>query len=818
MRGIERHLQHHAAAMAGAALVVALVLVDTLAGRTATVIALAATGIAFAAYVARGRRRFETLLRAERAARVRSDFAARTGRLLEAPPDPDAMLAQVVRLAVPDMADMCVVDLYEDGAVTTSVAHATDPERQRAQQEIRDRFPPGPDGPHPAPTVVRTGRPALLDELPPERLRSFATDDEHYRLIMKMRHESAVLVPLIARGRTLGVLTLSRFEGARQYDQDDVELAGEVARRAALALDNARLFSDVQRTEAQLEAVLGNIAEAVTVQRPDGALVYVNPTAARMIWNEDPAVIIRTPVEELRSAFLLLDEAARPIDALDLPNIRALRGEAAEPMLVRAVRRADGEQSWWLIKSRSVPDDRGGVALAVNVIEDVTEQRLAERQQTFLAEASRLLSSSLDLEVAYEQTALAAVPNVADWCCVDVLDDRGEVRRVALVAPDDERPALDALRAALPLDPDDPGSIAHLLRTGVPVLATDIDEAASEAWTGGRRVARQALEASGTRSALAVPMTAGERIVGMITLGTTHSDRRLEGAELALALELGARAGIAVENARVHAARSHIATTLQRSLLPPRLPVIPGLTIAARFRAAGDTTEVGGDFYDLFPAGDGWMVVIGDVTGKGPEAAATTSLARFTMRTAAMYEATPAAVLARLNATLATDPDRRQICTVVCARIQPADDGTVRIQVACGGHPPPLLCGSGTVREAGRPGSLLGAFDEGHWTEDVVTLGGGESLVLFTDGVTDARGADAERFGSARLVAALDATQGLEADEIAGRVDAALEAFERGQQRDDVALLVLRAGGGESSLVGAAANVRSVRDSRTGTG
>ena len=163
-----------------------------------------------------------------------------------------------------------------------------------------------------------------------------------------MRHESAVLVPLIAAGRTLGVLTLSRFEGARQYDQDDVELAGEVARRAALALDNARLFSDVQRTEAQLEAVLGNIAEAVTVQRADGALVYVDPTAARMIWNEDVAVVLQTPVEELRSAFLLLDEAARPIDPVDLPNVRALRGEASEPMLVRAVRRADGEQSWWL--------------------------------------------------------------------------------------------------------------------------------------------------------------------------------------------------------------------------------------------------------------------------------------------------------------------------------------------------------------------------------------------------------------------------------------------------------------------------------------
>ena len=143
MRGIERHLQHHAAAMAGAALVVALVLVDTLGGRTATVIALVATGIAFAADAARERRRFETLLRR----RARRAPCARTSRRAPAGCSrrrrtPTRMLAQVVRLAVPDMADMCVVDLYEDGAVTTSIAHATDPERQRAQQEIRDRYPP----------------------------------------------------------------------------------------------------------------------------------------------------------------------------------------------------------------------------------------------------------------------------------------------------------------------------------------------------------------------------------------------------------------------------------------------------------------------------------------------------------------------------------------------------------------------------------------------------------------------------------------------------------------------------------------------------
>jgi serine phosphatase RsbU (regulator of sigma subunit) len=190
---------------------------------------------------------------------------------------------------------------------------------------------------------------------------------------------------------------------------------------------------------------------------------------------------------------------------------------------------------------------------------------------------------------------------------------------------------------------------------------------------------------------MVVPVVAGDRAIGVVTLGTSHSARRLGDAELALAAELARRAGIAVENARLHAARSHIATTLQRSLLPPRLPIVPGVTIAARFRAAGETSEVGGDFYDVFGVGDAWMAVVGDVTGKGPAAAAITSLARYTMRTAAMYERSPSAVLARLNAALAADPDRRQICTAVCARIEPADDGTLRVVLARGGHPPPFL-------------------------------------------------------------------------------------------------------------------------------
>jgi serine phosphatase RsbU (regulator of sigma subunit) len=324
------------------------------------------------------------------------------------------------------------------------------------------------------------------------------------------------------------------------------------------------------------------------------------------------------------------------------------------------------------------------------------------------------------------------------------------------------------------------------------------------------------MEAIATRSMMIVPMVVGDQVIGTMQLATTTESGRMLGgaADLELAEELGRRAAIAVEHARVHAARTHIATTLQRSLLPPRLPVIPGLTIAARFRAAGTASEVGGDFYDLFEGRDGWMVLMGDVTGKGPGAAAITSLARYTMRTVAQYEDDPTVMLGRLNATLASDdPERRQICTAVCVEVRPPDpngEGGAGLRVVCAGHPSPLLVkADGTVGAVGRPGTLLGAFPEGRWAVTDVALAPGDALVMYTDGVTDTRGPDG-RFGAERLEQTLRAIGPADAETIAGGIDSALQAF--GEQRDDVAVLVLcgtSEGDSQAVLLGSAPEPRA---------
>jgi PAS domain S-box-containing protein len=719
------------AAVVAVLAVLAIALSDTVLVIPVLVVGPLALGYA----AARARQRYLEALAGERAARVRSDFAARAGRLLEAPPDPQAMLEQIVRLAVPDMAELCTVDLVRDGEFGETAVHATDARTAELISVSRARYPIDIAGPHPVAIVARTGLPHLQREIGPERLRAFAVNDEHLQLMLRPGYATSLAVPLVARGRTIGVLSCLRFGASIPYETADVELAGEVARRAALALDNARLFAELRRTEGQLEAVLGNLAAAVTVQAPDGSLVYVNQAAAEMLGCASPDEVLSTPLPRLLQRFVILDDRGRPYDLADLPGRHALAGREARPAITQTIDRATGEERWSLTKATPVRDAQGAVVLAVNIIEDVTDARLAERQERFLGAASMLLSSSLDIDVTLDRVARAAVPELADWCRVDMPDERGDMRRAA---------------------------------------------------SAGEQVA-------GGREPITVPMVAGDRAIGQITLGTSHSARRLGDAERALAEELGRRAGIAIENARVHAARTHIATTLQRSLLPPRLPIVPGITIAARYRAAGETNEVSGDFYDVFGVGDAWMVVIGDVTGKGPAAAAITSLARYTMRTAATYERSPGAVLARLNEALAADEDRRQLCTAVCARLETDADGTLSAVVACGGHPLPYLLSPGSRAAAvGTPGSLLGAFDGGSWEERRVAIGPGDALVFYTDGVTDTRGLGGDLFGQERLEAVLRRAADFDADEVASRVDDALRAFERGHQRDDVALLVLR--------------------------
>jgi serine phosphatase RsbU (regulator of sigma subunit) len=266
-----------------------------------------------------------------------------------------------------------------------------------------------------------------------------------------------------------------------------------------------------------------------------------------------------------------------------------------------------------------------------------------------------------------------------------------------------------------------------------------------------------------------------------------HDERVLATLADHLAVAL-ARVRLADEQARV-------AQALQETLLPPLLPRLPGAEVAARYRPTGAGNVVGGDFYDLFECGDrAWALLIGDVSGVGPEAAALTGIARYTARAVAGDSVAPSSVLDAINRALANQRTEDRFCTAVHATLRPGE-GCIDVTLACGGHPPPLvLRDDGRVERLDRsPGVLLGPF-AGAWFEDEeVRLAPGDALVLYTDGVTEARAPDRTLFGTTRLERVLAACAGRTADGIARRVELAADDFSAGAAADDMAVVVVRA-------------------------
>lgn len=235
-----------------------------------------------------------------------------------------------------------------------------------------------------------------------------------------------------------------------------------------------------------------------------------------------------------------------------------------------------------------------------------------------------------------------------------------------------------------------------------------------------------------------------------------------------------------------------LARTLQQTLIPPVVPDVDGLEVGAEYRPAGDGSEVGGDFYDIFQAGDDdWVVVIGDICGKGVEAAVVTALARYTLRAAAVRDPSPARALTLLNDAMhRANVDR--FCTAAVLRLTLVD-GAWRLTACSAGHPLPLrVSAGGEVTAVGSAGSLLGVLEEVSLTESSVVLGPGEAVVTYTDGVSEARTPAGEFFGDGRIASELSASSGASAGDVAGSLLARVLEFQQGVARDDIAIVALR--------------------------
>jgi serine phosphatase RsbU (regulator of sigma subunit)/anti-sigma regulatory factor (Ser/Thr protein kinase) len=296
------------------------------------------------------------------------------------------------------------------------------------------------------------------------------------------------------------------------------------------------------------------------------------------------------------------------------------------------------------------------------------------------------------------------------------------------------------------------------------------------------------------RSAAILPLVVRGRVMGALFLAV-HTGRELDAETIALGEELAARAGVAIDNARLFTARTAAARTLQASLLPPALPFIDGVDLGARYVAGSSGLDVGGDFYDVFPLyGDRHLLVLGDVRGRGVDAANAALLIRLVIRSAAVGLRTPAAILTHLNEVLLrqeSDELEPRFATAVLAVVHPRPDGSLAVHFAVAGHPLPLLRGpDASVRTVGCPGTALGITEAFGVTDARIALGPGEALLFFTDGATERRGG-AEFFGDERLAAAFASAAG-NADAVAASVENAVSAFAEDDLTDDLALLVVR--------------------------
>ncbi|MEU1197912.1 SpoIIE family protein phosphatase [Streptomyces sp. NPDC005813] len=444
------------------------------------------------------------------------------------------------------------------------------------------------------------------------------------------------------------------------------------------------------------------------------------------------------------------------------------------------------------------------IALAVESARLGELERLRRGSLSFLVEASDLLAGTLDRDQTLALMAQMTVPTLATWCAVYTIADQASEPYLSYVLHEDEE-RIDGLKALLakiaPPDPvptpgarvwSAPAEAAHQAALRSSMRSLGLGEQPSVSSGIGTTLATASAVGGET---VVLPLVARNRVIGMLTLGKP-SDEHFRQEILELAEDLSRRAALALDNARLYSERMAISQSLQRSLLPPELPLIDGVEVEVIYRAAGEGNEVGGDFYDLFPIRDGaYGFAIGDVCGTGPEAAAVTGLARHALRLLAREGYGGPAVLERLNSAILDEGARSRFLTLLYGELWPQEDGSAVLKVVCAGHPLPLrLRQDGTVEPAAEPQPLLGVMEDLELYEQTVTLDPGDVLLCVTDGVTERR-EGTRMLGDDGLADVLTACTGLTAGAVAARIMRAVERFASDAPSDDMAILAMRVPG-----------------------
>jgi PAS domain S-box-containing protein len=446
----------------------------------------------------------------------------------------------------------------------------------------------------------------------------------------------------------------------------------------------------------------------------------------------------------------------------------------------------DGRTLRWLhSRAHVLPGDDGRPQAVLGVITDITDRKRRERASEFLAQAGAVLAQSLEESATLERIAQLAVPELADWCSVHLADENGVLRQVAVAHQDPARVELARrLSERYPPLPGAPTGVPAVVRTGRSELYPELSDEVLVA-SGRDAEHLQLIRDLQLRSVMIVPVSARGQTVGAITFVYAESGLEYDSTDLALAEELGRRAGLAIANVRLYENAQNTAITLQRSLLQDSLPCLDGLEAAATYLPGAAGAEIGGDWYDVMQLPDGRAaVMVGDVMGRGLRAAALMGQLRTALRTYASVAEDPCEAVALLRRYVSS----QRVVDFATLLVLYIDPETGRTLACSAGHPPPIVASSGAAEfVAMTPGPPLGSLP-GDSALTELELGPGQTVLLYTDGLVERRSEPIDHSLGSLLTAVANgpAAPGPLIDHV---VDVMLPG---GTHHDDVAVLAVR--------------------------
>ena len=484
----------------------------------------------------------------------------RVARTMSSSLDYERALGELARLCVESLADYCVTYVLEDHHLRrVGIAHA-EPEQEPLVRQLLDVAPPTLDTPG-AGEVVASGEPLLAADIPPEMLRRTAQSEQHLAVLERLRPRSSMVLPLIARGRTVGAIAFATTDrSGRRYGDDDLSLARELAAHAALAVDNARLYDQarrevdqrtrteeaLRRREAEVRALVEHTPDLMVRIDRELRYLFLNPAVERMLGRSADEFLGRTLAEAAHYApaglIAVWEETIGRVFASGQPAT----AEFSLPT-------PNGAR---FLHTRVVPEigDGGHVASVIAISRDITDRRAAEERQEVLVDAGRLATSSLDAGTIAQGVADLVARRLADWCVVWLLDEAGEsIERLAFAAADPVRQAQgeEIFRRYPPTLARTDMPLARALLHGEETLIARVDETVlKRAADEGEHLAM--LRRLGLRSAVLVPLPARGRVVGAMAIASVKSGRAYDQGDLALARELATQVGLALDNARLY--------------------------------------------------------------------------------------------------------------------------------------------------------------------------------------------------------------------------------------------------------------------------